>query len=277
MRTFKASIQDYRVICESDNHSCSPIPLLRDNDGDHIIHCLSPIHGRSFVLKQGQTYKPWTIGKGNGLSYTNKPLVKTTPDFTDTWGGLTLDSAIRDFKICMEVNQLGIQTNRMDYVLELDFDILQNGNSQRAALLQYSVQCPYRISDYGFVPRLVMQDAITSWKALTTKSYNDRYLIAADVLLRNLRIMHDNNIMHNALHPQNYTWALELLDFEASRSDKCPYSSSEYETNVAYLFDMEILQTYEVINYIAWCLGEKINYATLDRLFEEYGFGINEL
>ena len=39
-------------------------------------------------------------------------------------------------------------------------------------------------------------------------------MIAADLLLHNLQILHKNEILHNAISEQNYTWALELLDFE---------------------------------------------------------------
>ena len=82
--------------------------------------------------------------------------------------------------------------------------------------------------------------------------------------------------MHNALHVQNYTWALELLDFESSRTDNFPYNNSEYEKNALILINSEIIKTYEIINYIGWCLGDIIDYDKIDSLFKDYGFNLSE-
>ena len=41
------------------------------------------------------------------------------------------------------------------------------------------------------------------------------------------------------------------------------------------LMDGEIMKTYEIINYIGWCLGEKINYSKIDSIFKDYGFNLN--
>ena len=76
------------------------------------------------------------------------------------------------------------------------------------------------------------------------------------------------------MHTQNYTWALELLDFEASRTNNHPYDNPEYEEHVPELIKAEIIQTYEIINYIAWCLGEPIEYSAIDSIFLDYGFHI---
>ena len=101
-------------------------------------------------------------------------------------------------------------------------------------------------------------------------------MIAANVLIRNLRIMHDNNILHNAIHEQNYTWALELLDFELACSPAHPYSSEDDIRHVKDLFPREILQTYVIINYIAAVLHEEIDFKKVDNLFAEYGFDIGQ-
>ena len=65
-----------------------------------------------------------------------------------------------------------------------------------------------------------------------------------------------------------------MLDFEASRSDNNPYDNPEYETFVPFLIKSEIIQTYEIINYIAWCLGEPIDYSAVDSIFLYYGYNI---
>lgn len=110
---------------------------------------------------------------------------------------------------------------------------------------------------------------------MNDRNFVQYHLIAANILIRNLRILHDNNIMHNAIHAQNYTWALELVDFESARTDKLPYENAEYEKYVPLLKEGEIVQTYEVLNYIAWCLREKIDYTKIDSIFQEYGFNLS--
>ena len=37
-----------------------------------------------------------------------------------------------------------------------------------------------------------------------------------------------------------------------------------------------IIKTYEIINYIGWCLGETVDYAKIDSLFKDYGFNLSE-
>jgi hypothetical protein len=82
--------------------------------------------------------------------------------------------------------------------------------------------------------------------------------------------------MHNAIHVQNLTWALELLDFESSRSDKTPYDRPEFENNAVRLMPAEIIQTYEVITYISWCLGERIEFNKIDNIFLDYDFDLKK-
>ena len=45
-----------------------------------------------------------------------------------------------------------------------------------------------------------------------------------------------------------------------------------YEEYVKILSRGEIIQTYEVINYVAWCLKENIDYTLIDDIFAKYGF-----
>lgn len=270
MKDYKATLVDYRIACQQHNIN-EVFPLVRDEKGQYTIYNVSPIHGRSFVLKREENNK-WIIGKGNGLAFTTHPFVLTSTVCGETWGGLSLSNAIRDYKIGNEIRELGIKTNHMHCVLELDKKIIKNGEEKHAALLQYSVNCPYRISDWGFMPSSFFKKHILKWG----NEFPKKHLYAADVLVCNLRILHDNNIMHNAINTQNYTWDLELVDFEASRSDNYPYDNPEYEAHVPMLIEMEVIQTYEIINYIAWCLSEDPNYKEIEEVFKKYGFKLRE-
>ena len=58
MQTFKAErVADYQIIHKSDKNILV-YPLLRNDAGEEFIHCVSPLHGRSFVF--GRT--PMVVG-----------------------------------------------------------------------------------------------------------------------------------------------------------------------------------------------------------------------
>lgn len=248
-------------------------PFIRDESGDKSIYCISPIHGRSFLICQQENGR-WVISKGNGVSYSMHPFIDVSKTDNYVWGALLKENAIRDYNIGNEVRNMGIKTNQMHAVIELDIQLIDKGTIVTPCLLQYEVECPYRLCDYPFMPPNTFKKIITSWRSLESK-YSEAYLIAAEVLVRNLQILHDNKVMHNALHVQNYTWALELLDFESSRTEHYPYSNFEYEKQALMLMDGEIMKTYEIINYIGWCLGGKIDYAKIDSIFKDYGFNLS--
>lgn len=271
---FKAATYKYNIICNS-NRRDKVYPFLCSICGDTEIDCVSPNHGRSFVV--GHNKGRYVISKGNGLSYSQYDFLHTGEFGDYSWGLLIKDDAIRDFKMGEEVSSLGIKTNRMEYVLELEENIaLPNGHNVRPILLQYSVECPYRICDIAFMRNQQVIEEISKWRKFNDKNYDEPYLIAANVLVKNLKILHDNNILHNAIHSQNYTWALELLDFEIACSPKHPFEDN-VSNLVKDLFTREILYTYEVINYIAWCLGDKIDYKQIDNIFKDYGFSLDTL
>jgi hypothetical protein len=175
------------------------------------------------------------------------------------------------------VYALGIKTNHMEYVLELDVELdLPNGHKVKPCLLQYDVECPYRICDAAFMTQEQIQTEVAKWEQMNERGYKKSHMIAANVLVRNLRILHDHNILHNAISEQNYTWALELLDFELACSPAHPYTSEDDMRHIKNLFPREIIQTYVVINYIAGVLREEIDFAEVDALFVDYGFDLKQ-
>lgn len=276
MRLFKAKYYPFTVLCHNNNDNNDiqiPYPLLRDDLGDVNLYCVSPLHGRSFVLGKNSNGR-WIISKGNGLSYSSHRFLNTGITDNYLWGVLPKHNAIRDFEIGIEVGDLGIKTNLMEFVLEINCTI--NDQITNPCLLQYSVECPYRICDFAFMSKNILHKYLRTWELMNDHNFNNYYLIAANILIRNLRIMHDNGVMHNAINPQNYTWALELVDFEGSRTNKMPYSNKEYESHIANLIQGEIIQTYQVINYIAYCLRESIDFKIVDKLFYQYGFDLNK-
>ena len=240
------------------------------------MYCLSPIHGRSFVVDRLDNGR-YVVSKGNGLSYSQYSLLNTRQFGDDTLGLLLRKDAERDFMLGQEIEALGIKTNHMEYVLELQTEVtLPTGHTMKPVLLQYDVECPWRISDAPFMTHEQIREEVHKWEKLNDKGYEEDHIIAANVLIRNLRILHDKNILHNAIHEQNYTWALELLDFEIACSPVHPYSREDDRRHVKDLFPREILQTYVIINYIAAVLHEKINFQRVDNLFAEYGFDIKQ-
>ena len=165
----------------------------------------------------------------------------------------------------------------MQYVIEVDLEInLPNGHKLKPTLLQYDVECPYRICDAPFMDKEIIETEVKKWESINERGYKKYHLIAANILIHNLRILHDNNILHNAIHEQNYTWALELLDFELACSPKHPYAKEDYQRHVKDLLPREIIQTYIIINYIAGVLKEEIDFAEIDSLFAEYDFNLKQ-
>lgn len=272
----KAASFDYSIICQAFGAGLA-YPYFRSDGGDKIITCISPHHGRSFVIKKNGNGQ-YIVSKGNGLSYTQYNFLHTGEFGSNTWGVLSKKDAIRDFTLGQEVASLGIKTNKMEYVLELQKTvILEDGHTIRPVLLQYSVECPYRICDAPFMTFQMIKEEIDKWSRFNCKKYDEPYMIAADVLIGYLRKLHDNNILHNAIHVQNFTWALELLDFELACSPKHPYDKETDNMYAKDLFQREILYTYEVINYIAWCLNSNVEYKAVDAIFKDYGFDLNKL
>lgn len=279
MKIRAVSINNYEIV--RGYRSNEPLgriyPFVRNDDGELNMEIISPNHGRSFLLKKNNDFQ-WVIGKGNGLSYSTQTSLITSLYDSDTWGRLSLKQAIRDFDIGIEIAALGIKTNRMEYVLSLPFNVIFNGKEGKAALLQYSVECPYRIVDFAFIPKQLLNAHITNWKPIQDMDMDvPKHLIASDRLFYNLSLLHKYGVLHNAITPQNYTWALELVDFEASHTPNTPFGTKQYQSYIPMLMDMEIIQTYEIVNYIAWCLNEECDYTAIERIMSSYGFSLKTI
>lgn len=275
MGRVKAMQCPYIVLCQNPYVESQPYPYFRSKDGYKEMYVISPQHGRSFLMgKQGDSY---IISKGNGLSYTSYSALNTD-DFSDhVWGVLFRDAAIRDYHIGMEVSKMGVHTNIMCCVIELQYDINMNDNIIRPCLLQYMVDSPYRLSDFPYMTKAQVEQAVANWIRKDEDRNKKKHIIAAEVLVRNLYILHNNHVLHNAIHLQNYTWALELLDFELSRTDSYPYGSQEDEFLSEKLYKREIIQTYEIIYNIAVFLNEDICFSEIENIFDNYGFELNSL
>ena len=274
MRRFRAAKCEFSIL-RNENVSDVIYPYIRDSKGTSYMYLPSPLHGRSFVVsKKGEYY---VVSKGNGLSYTEHTFINTEELATDSWGLLLRDYAIRDFELCHDVKDLGIVTNEMQYVIELSPWCLVNGQNEKIhpCLLQYLVKCPYRIEDAPFIPYSIIQSEVKKWNKLNIKAHNQAYLIAAEVIANNLRLMHEHKILHNAISINNYTWALELLDFELSCSPSHPYSEEYSRMQAESLFGREIIYAYQIILYIAGVLNERVDFHKIDRIFLENGFEIS--
>ena len=275
MILYPAIVQGYSVIIQYGNPIC--FPLIRNQNGTEKMYSVSPIHGRSYVV--GRTDKGrFVVSKGNGLAYSEHLFLHTPEAPSDVWGLLMKEEALRDFHCGQDVQALGIKTNQMECVLELDYPIhiAQTGADLKPVLLQYDVECPYRIADAAFMERQQIANEVAKWQQYNRKGYSDNYLIAAEMLISNLRIMHDHQVLHNALTYENLTWALELLDFELCRTPQHPYTKADYERHVCNLYDREVIDTYKIIIYIAGCLRETVDFKKVDALFRDYGFDLGK-
>lgn len=276
MRCYSADRYQHRAIVKKDMGRC--YPLLQCRNGRETLLSPSPLHGRSFVVGQYDNGR-YIVTKGNGLCYSQYPFLFTPETPTDVWGLLLKEDALRDYYSCQDVRALGIKTNQMECVLELDYPIYiaQTNTTIKPCILQYNVECPYRICDAPFMEHSQIMNEVAKWQQYNHKGHSQNHMIAAEVLISNLRTMHDHEVLHNAIHEQNYTWALELLDFELCRTPQHPYTNADYERHVPTLYSREVIQTYVIINYIAGVLREQPDCQQIDSLFKDYGFCIDEL
>ena len=272
-------IKEYNFFyLKKSKQSHKAYPYLRCEQGIKTVLSVSPLHGRSFIVGRHDDGR-YIVSKGNGLCYSQYPFLYTPDMPTDVWGVLLKEDALRDFHCGQDVQALGVKTNQMECVLELDYSIhiKETGVDLKPCLLQYIVECPYRISDAAFMEKEQIEAEVTKWQQYNRSGWRKSHLIAAEMLIRNLRIMHDHEVLHNAIHEQNYTWALELLDFELCRTPQHPYEKADYERHVPSLYNREVIQTYVIINYIAGVLREDIDYKQIDGLFFDYGFNLEKL
>ena len=226
MRAIPCSNYTYRVI---HNSGCLQkiYSYIRNEEGDKDMSCLTPLHGRSFVVGKTENGR-YIVSKGNGLSYTQYPFLHTGEFCDGTWGLLLRQDAERDFLLGQEIEALGIKTNHMQYVIEVDLEIdLPNGHKLKPTLLQYDVECPYRICDAPFMDQKIIQSEIQKWESINERGYEKYHLIAANILIRNLRILHDNNILHNAIE------ATEKLD---DPDERFIYLSVKKVNNLVHIF-----------------------------------------
>lgn len=260
-------------LAEGNNISLKTDSIYAENK----MYCISPLHGRSYVLGKTKNGR-YIVTKGNGLNYTQWRFLNTGEFGNDTWGLLLLQDANRDFIIGKEVESLGIKTNHMRRVIicEEEITITQTSAMLHPVLLEYDVECLYRIEDAAFMTRDQILSEVSKWESMNTKKRTSYSLIAADVLIRNLRILHDHGILHNALTTHNYTWALELLDFEIAHSPNYPYTNEDNKRHVKDFFAREILDVYKIIIFIAGVLHEKIDCVFIDSMFADYGFDLSQ-
>lgn len=276
MKLNKFFASEIGYIC-IENETMSVYPYVIDDQGDKEIYNLSPIHCRSYVVGQHKNGR-YVITKGNGLSYTSYRFIYTPETSKDVLGLLLKEDALRDFYCGQDVQALGIKTNQMECVMELNFPIYipQTKETLNPCILQYNVECPWRIADAGFMTQEQIWNEVHKWERLNDKAIQEDYLIAANVLIRNLRILHDNGVLHNALTTENLTWALELLDFELCHTPQHPYSKEDYARHVPDLFDREVIDTYRLIIYIAGVLNQQVDFKSVDIMFAEYGFHLQK-
>lgn len=259
-----------------DNACSQKYPLFVSKEkGSHNCIAPSPLHGRSLVVNFDSNTNRYIITKGNGLTYFPYGFVSTEELDSYAWGLLRKEDAIRDFQGSNFVSSLGITTNKMEALFTLEkqpIRFLDKLEFIEPNILQYSVQSPYRIADIPFLKPQTIKKHIDEWYLLSEHKHQTLHCLAAEILLKNIKIMHDNNVLHNAIHSQNYTLALELLDFELTRTPKTPYQNKKDEATFSTLQKREVIQSLEIVNHIAFYFKEIIDSKTLNDLMCQYGY-----
>ena len=233
------------------------------------VYAISPLHGRSIVVDYFDSY--FTIIKGSGLNYFPYNFLNTGEFSDSTWGLLLRNDALRDFESCNYANSYGILTNKMEAVLELEEPFkLTSEKEVTPYLLQYKVKCPYRIADATFMSKKLISEYANKWPVADIEGGQMFHIRAALVMFKNLKCLHLNNILHNSISIHNYTFGLELLDFELSRTPLTPYTSNTDETLSQKLYNREFIQTMEIIYYISFLFKETLKVKSLNQLVRMY-------
>ncbi len=235
----------------------------------------SPLHGRSTIANFDNKSNRYTITKGNGLTYFPYGFIATEELEDYAWGLLRKEDAIRDYLSSDFVSGLGILTNKMEAVFAIDMQPIRFSNQTyeiEPTILQYNVICPYRISDIPFLSKELVSSFINNWSKVFEIKYSEIHCNAAEVLLNNIKTMDENEVLHNAIHSQNYTLSLELVDFELSRTPITPYDNENDEQSYKKLQKREIIQSLEIVNHIAFYFKEKLNSKLLRHIMIKNGF-----
>lgn len=249
--------------------------IISDKETETICYKPSPLHGRSIISDFCTTTNKFKITKGNGLTYFPFGFVSTEELEDHAWGYLRKQDAIRDYNSGVFIKSIGILTNNMEAVFTLkdQLFILPNCVSKiEPTILQYNVICPFRVSDIPFLSKEVILYFVNRWSDLHENIHFEIHCTAAEVLLKNVRLMHENDVLHNAIHSQNYTLSLELLDFELSRTPATPYDNEIDEQSYKNLQKREIIQSLEIVNHIAFFFKEKLNSKLLQQIMIKNGF-----
>lgn len=76
-----------------------------------------------------------------------------------------------------------------EYVIEFEKELsLSNGHKVKSVLLQYDVEYPYRICDAAFMSQDHIRMEVKKWEEMNNRGYDKTRMIAANVLIRILRI-----------------------------------------------------------------------------------------
>jgi hypothetical protein len=110
------------------------------------------------------------------------------------------------------------------------------------------------------------------WKGYFKSEYDDKYLIATSVLIKNLSLLHNYDVLHNSINSQNISLSLELLDFELARTPVTPFDNIKDETEFRNLMKREVIHTLEIINQIAIYFNEKIEKKYIVPILKQNGF-----
>lgn len=262
-------------VLKTVNVNAELFPLIVSNRKKHMVGIApTPMHGRSVVVSHDRQSQRYIAIKGCGLTYSPYTFV-STGEFNDhVWGATKKQAALREYVAGRFISDLGIRTNQMQAVFELEESemiTMQGKRRIRPTIVQYSVESPYRIGDIPFLDRKQVMNCIDRWSSYKVDYPTTAHLVAAEILFGAIRQMHSSNVLHNAIDQHNLTLALELLDFEMSSTPNMPYPRKD-QRDVARLMPREVMHAFEIVSFIAFYLREKTNDKKLLQLMEKNGF-----
>lgn len=224
----------------------------------------SPWHGRSqaFISKENNTY---LVVKGIGCPYLSSPYFNSNEMDGHIWGFLDEKTAKYEFENMQIANRLLNGRVSAPVALKKIIDI----DGLHPCLIYYNVRNPYRLIDLDFFNSTQKKEIRKNILSLSSNP-SEKYvhIVVVERLCEIIKILYDNNLVHNALSVHNVTCSLELVDFESSFI--IDFDDEDFELK-ASIIPREMIQLREIAYSVSWWFQEKYNIKKIDKLINNSG------
>ena len=110
----------YRLVHSSKGCTVLHFPYICNHCGDKDMYCLSPLHGRSFVVGRTKCGR-YIVSKGNGLSYTQYTFLHTSLALQRNIPTCCIGFSMQ--QCCSLLRLMGVLNQSLSYLLKINIFI----------------------------------------------------------------------------------------------------------------------------------------------------------